>query len=135
MQFVVDNAFLIAIAFISGAMLMWPFFRSRAAGPSLTTLQVTQMINQKSAQVIDVRDATEFAKGSLPGAKNIPAAVAAERAAELKKDKPVIVIDAGGAQAGRVASQLRAAGFADVFVLAGGLAAWRQAGLPVRAAA
>jgi rhodanese-related sulfurtransferase len=132
-QFVVDNAYLIAIAFISGAMLMWPFFRGRAAGPSLSTLQVTQMINQKSAQVIDVRDASEFAKGSLPGAKNVPAAVAAERAGDLKKDKPVIVIDAAGAQAGRVASQLRAAGFADVFVLAGGLAAWRQAGLPVRA--
>ena len=132
MQFITENWHLFAIAFLSGAMLMWPFFRSRASGPALTTLQVTQMINQKSAQVVDVRDAADFTKGSLPGAKNFPAAVAAERAAELKKDKPVIVIDAGGGQAGRVASQLRAAGFADVFVLAGGLAAWREAGLPVR---
>lgn len=133
MQFVADNVLLILIAFISGAMLMWPFFRGRASGPSLSTLQVTQMINHKSAQVIDVRDAAEFAKGSLPGAKNFPAAVAVERAAELKKDRPVIVIDAGGAHAGRIAAQLRASGFAEVFVLAGGLAAWRQAGLPVRA--
>jgi rhodanese-related sulfurtransferase len=133
MQFFIDNAFLIAIAFVSGAMLMWPFFRSRASGPALTTLQVTQLINQKGAQVIDVRDATEFAKGSLPGAKNFPAATAAERASELKKDKPVVVIDAGGAQAGRIAAQLRASGFAEVFVLAGGLAAWREAGLPLRA--
>ena len=134
MQFFIDNIFLIVIAFISGAMLMWPFFRNRASGPSLTTLQVTQLINQKGAQVIDVRDATEFAKGSLPGARNVPAAAAADRAAELKKDKPVVVVDANGAQAGRVAAQLRASGFAEVFVLAGGLAAWREAGLPLRTA-
>lgn len=133
MQFFIDNITLVAIAFISGALLMWPFFRSRASGPSLTTLQVTQLINQKSAQVVDVRDATEFTKGSLPGAKNMPAATVAERSSELKKDKPVVVVDAGGAHAGRVATQLRVAGFAEVFVLAGGLAAWREAGLPVRA--
>lgn len=132
MQFVADNVVLIVVAFVSGAMLMFPFFRNRAGGPALTTLQVTQMINQKSAQVIDVRDSGEFATGSLPGAKNLPVAVALERAAELKKDKPVIVIDAGGAHAGRVAAQLRAAGFAEVFILAGGMAAWRGAGLPVR---
>lgn len=134
MQFFIDNIFLIAIAFISGAMLMWPFFRNRASGPSLSTLQVTQLINQKGAQVIDVRDATDFAKGSLPGAKNVPAAAAGERMGELKKEKPVVVVDANGAQAGRVAAQLRAAGFGEVFVLAGGLAAWREAGLPLRTA-
>ena len=133
MKFVIDNAFRIASAVLSGGLLDWPYLRTHFAGPALTSLQVTQLINQKNAQVIDVRDSTEFAKGSLPGAKNVPAAAATERTKELKKDKPVVVIDARGTQAGRVASQLRAAGFEQVFVLAGGLAAWREAGLPVRA--
>jgi rhodanese-related sulfurtransferase len=133
-QFFTDNIFLIAIAFLSGAMLVWPLIRSRAAGPALTTLQATQLINSKNAQVVDVRSADDFAKGSLPGAKNVPTAALGERVGELKKDRPVIVVCNTGTTAGPAAAQLRSAGFAEVFVLAGGLAAWREAGLPVRKA-
>lgn len=126
-----NNVLLIAIMLISGGLLAWPSWRDRTSGPSLSTLQLTQLINQKNAQVIDVRDSAEFAKGSVPGAKNLPADAATSRAKELKKDKPVVVVDASGGHAGRVAAQLRSAGFEQVFVLAGGLAAWRQAGLPI----
>jgi len=133
-QFFIDNALLIAVAFVSGAMLLWPLIRSRAAGPALTTLQATQLINSKHAQVVDVRDAAEFARGSLPNAKNIPLAELAARAPkELKKDRPVIVLCKAGNIAGRAAAQLRASGLSEVYVLAGGLAAWREAGLPVKA--
>ena len=134
MQFFIDNALLIAVAFVSGGMLLWPLLRSRAAGPALTTLQVTQLINSKQAQVVDIRDAAEFARGSLPNAKNIPLADLGTRAVkELKKDRPVIVLCNAGNIAGRAAAQLRAAGLAEVYVLAGGLSAWREAGLPLKA--
>jgi rhodanese-related sulfurtransferase len=133
-QFFIDNALLITVAFVSGGMLLWPLLRSRAAGPALTTLQATQLINGKHAQVVDVRDAAEFARGSLPNAKNIPLGELGGRAGkELKKDRPVIVLCAAGNIAGRAAAQLRAAGLAEVYVLAGGLNAWREAGLPIRA--
>ena len=55
-----------------------------------------------------------------------------ERAAELKKDRPVLVVCDQGRSAGPAAATLRAAGFAEVYVLAGGLAAWREAGLPLK---
>jgi rhodanese-related sulfurtransferase len=131
-QFLLDNIFLIAIAFISGGMLAWPLVRSRAAGPALTTLQATQLINGRNAVIVDVRTPEEFAKGSLPGARNVPADKLAEKTRDIKKDKPLIVVCASGSRAGRAAAQLRASGFAEVYVLAGGLAAWREAGLPVR---
>jgi rhodanese-related sulfurtransferase len=131
-QFFIDNIFLIAIAFISGAMLVWPLVRSRAGGPSLSTLEATQLINSKNATVIDIRGADEFAKGSLPNARNMPPEKITERLRELKKDKPVIVVCATGSTAGRVAAQLRAGGLSEVYVLAGGIAAWREAGLPLR---
>lgn len=131
-QFFIDNIFLITIAFLSGAMLVWPLIRSRAAGPALTTLQATQLINSKNAQIVDVRSPEDFAKGSLPNAKNLPTAAIKDRAGELKKDRPVIVVCNTGTTAGPAAAQLRAAGFGEVFVLAGGLAAWREAGLPVK---
>jgi rhodanese-related sulfurtransferase len=134
LQFFIDNALLIAVAFVSGGMLLWPLLRSRAAGPALSTLQATQLINSKHAQVLDVRDAAEFARGSLPNARNIPLAEVSARAAkELRKDRPVIVLCNAGNIAGRAAAQLRASGVAEVYVLAGGLNAWREAGLPVRA--
>ena len=132
MQFLIDNIFLIAIAFASGAMLLWPLVRGRASGPALTTLQVTQLINGKNATIVDIRPPEEFAKGSLPNARNLPADKVKDGAGALKKDKPVIVVCANGQAAGKVAAQLRSSGFNDVFVLGGGLAAWREAGLPIR---
>jgi rhodanese-related sulfurtransferase len=131
-QFLIDNIFLIAIAFTSGAMLAWPLIRSRASGPALTTLQATQLINSRNATVIDTRTPDEFKKGSLPNARNVPADKIGERMRDVKKDRPVIVVCATGRTAGSVAAQMRAAGHAEVYVLAGGLAAWREAGLPIR---
>lgn len=133
LQFFIDNILLIGVAFISGAMLVWPLVRGKASGPSLSTLQATQLINSRNPQVVDLRNAEDFAKGSLPNARNIPAAKVAERVGELKKDKPVLLVCATGTSAGRTAALLRSQGYSDVYVLGGGLAAWREAGLPVRA--
>lgn len=132
MQFFIDNIFLIAIAFISGGMLLWPLVRARAAGPSVTTLEATRLINSRNAQVLDVRAPSEFAAGSLPHARNIPAANLKERLGELKKERPVIVVCDTGASAASPAAVLRASGFTEVYVLAGGVRGWREAGLPLR---
>lgn len=132
MQFIIDNAILIAVAFISGAMLIWPMVRDRAGGAVVSTLQATQLINSKNAQVVDVRPAEDFAKGSVLNAKNLPATALKDRATELKKDRPVILVGDANRGAGAAAAQLRASGFEQVFVLSGGLAAWRDAGLPLK---
>lgn len=132
MQFFLDNIFLIAIALISGGMLAWPLVRNRAAGPALSTLQATQLINSRNAVVVDVRTPQEFATGSLPGARNVPLDKLGEKMPDFKKDKPVIVVCASSSRAGRAAAQMRASGYAEVYVLAGGVAAWRDAGLPIR---
>jgi len=131
-QFFIDNIALIAVAFVSGAMLLWPMVRGRAGGPTLTTLQATQLINSRNPQIVDLRSADDFTKGSLPNARNVPADAVSARLGELKKEKPVLLVCATGARAGRTAALLRSQGFSEVFVLAGGLAAWREAGLPLR---
>jgi rhodanese-related sulfurtransferase len=131
-QFFIDNIFLIVIAFVSGGMLVWPLVRSRASGPALSTLQATQLINSRNAVVVDVRTPEEFKTGSLPGARNIPADKMSEKVPDIKKDKPLIVVCASGGRAGKAAAQLRSNGFGEVYVLAGGIAAWREAGLPIR---
>jgi rhodanese-related sulfurtransferase len=132
-KFVGDNIFLVAVAFVSGAMLVWPAVRRGAGGASVSTLQATLLMNQQNALVLDVRDAAEYEKGHMLNARNIPLGELEARSAELEKHKakPVIVVCDTGNRSGRAAAALRKNGFERVFTLGGGIGAWQQAGLPV----
>ncbi|MCZ8104542.1 MAG: rhodanese-like domain-containing protein [Burkholderiaceae bacterium] len=130
MKFVTENIFLIVIAFVSGGMLLWPLVNRSLAGATVNTLQATRLIND-GAVVLDVRDAAEYGAGHLANSRNIPTAELDKRVAELPANKPVVVVCASGSRAARAAAALRRAGRTDVFCLDGGLAGWRQAGLPV----
>ena len=133
MDFVQNNVFLILIAFVSGAMLIWPLLRRGSGGPWVTTLEATQLMNRNDAIVIDVRDAAEYARGHILGARNVPLAELERRAGELEKHKarPVIVHCGNGNRAAAALAILRKHGFDKPHNLAGGFAAWQQAGLPV----
>lgn len=132
-KFVVDNWPLIAVAFVSGGMLVWPAVVGGRGGNRLSTLQATQLINQRDAVVLDIRDQADFARGHIANAKNLPSKVLDERKAEIDKlkDTPVIVSCDTGMRAGASAEKLKALGIKEVFILQGGLNAWREAGLPV----
>ena len=133
MNFIQQNLLLIAVAFASGAMLLWPYVRRLGGGPSVNAAQATQLINREDALVVDVRDAAEYSAGHILGAKNMPLAKidgGAEIAAK-RKDKPVIVYCDTGKRSAKAVAALKAQGYARVSSLAGGLAAWQQAGLPV----
>ena len=134
MQFFLDtnNLLLIAVACVSGGLLLWPLVREGAGGRSVSTLAATQMINSRHAQIVDVRRAEEFATGSVPNARNIPLAEIGQRCSELRKDRPVILVCNQGRNANGAVPKLRAGGIGEVYVLAGGVAAWREAGLPIR---
>ena len=133
MEFITKNIFLIAIAAVSGGMLLWPLLRKGTGGPWVNTLQATQLMNRDDALVVDLRPAAEYAKGHILGARNIPLPELERRAGELDKHKakPVIVHCGDGNRAGGGAALLRKGGFANVVNLSGGYAAWQQAGLPV----
>lgn len=134
MEFITKNIFLIAVALVSGGMLVWPFLRRGAGGPWVNTLEATQLINRSDALVIDLRSAEDYAKGHILGAKNIPLADLERRKGELDKHKakPVIMHCGDGNRAGGGVALLRKSGFGSVHNLAGGYAAWQAAGLPVQ---
>lgn len=133
MEFILKNWALVAIAAVSGGMLLWPLLRKGTGGPWVTTLQATQMMNRDDALVIDVRPAAEYANGHILGARNIPVADLARRAADFDKHKarPVIVYCNAGNTSGGSVALLRKSGFAKAVNLTGGYAGWQQAGLPV----
>lgn len=130
-NFILDNIFIVAIAVISGAALLWPALAPR--GKRVTPLQATQMINRGKTTIVDVRSTEEFATGHVRDAKHIPLADLSNRIGELDKSKnrTVVVVCQTGARGDKAARQLQAAGFDDVHSLEGGLAAWKAAGLPV----
>jgi rhodanese-related sulfurtransferase len=130
-KFIIDNIWLLALALLSGSMLLWPAMQRRGAKAS--PLQATQLMNRGKTTILDVRDAAEFAKGHLRDAKNIALSELPKRIGELDKvkTKPVIVVCQSGDQSSKAASQLQKAGFAEVVSLEGGLTAWQALGLPV----
>lgn len=127
-----QNLFLIAVAFVSGAMLVWPLVKRGTGGPWVNTLEATMLINQKDALVLDVRESGEYAQGHILNARNIPLGELESRIKEIEryKGKPVILACATGSRSGGAAGILRKHGFTAVVNLSGGVAAWQQAGLP-----
>jgi rhodanese-related sulfurtransferase len=132
MDFIRNNIFLILVALVSGGMLLWPLLRKGTGGPWVTTLEATQLMNRSEAMVIDVRDAAEFGRGHILGAKSYPLPDLERRAAELEKHKakPLILHCADGNRAGNAIAILRKHGFEKLYNLSGGYGAWQQAGLP-----
>ena len=130
-KFLIDNIFLVAVALVSGGMLLWPFLRG-GGGSSVSPAQATTLINRNDAVVLDVRDSSDYANGRILNARNVPLAQLDSRAGDLTrfKEKPVIICDETGAKSPQALAAFRKHGFNNVVALAGGLAGWRQAGLP-----
>lgn len=132
-KFLGDNVLLVAAALVSGTLLIWPALRRGMGGTAISSLEATLLMNQKNALVLDVRTATEYEKGHMLNARNVPLSELEARLTELEKHKtkPVLVVCDGGNQSPRAAATLRRHGFEQVVILGGGLVAWQQAGLPL----
>ncbi|HVF63564.1 MAG TPA: rhodanese-like domain-containing protein [Casimicrobiaceae bacterium] len=134
MTFVYENWLLIAVAFVSGAMLVWPLVQRRFSPMrSIGVAEMTRLINARDALPLDVRDAKEFAAGRLPNAINIPLSDLDKRTADLAKHaaKPVVAYCDVGNRSRAAGTALAKAGVADIYHLNGGFRAWKDAGLPV----
>jgi len=137
LQFFIDNWVLFLAALTSGGLLLWPTIKgSGAGGDKVSTAQAVQLINREKAVLIDVSEPAEFAAGHPIGAKNVPFG-SLEKSGDLPKNKtlPVVLVCPTGARASRAVATLKKLGHEKTHVLAGGLAAWREANLPVEKAA
>jgi hydroxyacylglutathione hydrolase len=81
--------------------------------------------------IVDVRTPPEFEAKRIDGALNVPLNHLAERASELPRDRPLVVHCAAGYRSSIASSLLQSLGFDRVSEIAGGLAAWETAGLPL----
>lgn len=133
MQFLQENWMLVALAVVSGAMLVWNFIGGSLSGvEQADTLKATRLYND-DALVLDVREDKEYAAGHIPKAKHIPLGQLAGRLQEIEKfkDKPILVTCRSGHRSARACGMLKKAGFETVYNQAGGILAWERANLPV----
>ncbi len=138
MKFLIENWMLFAVAFGSGAMLLWPAIKGGSLGGagSLNANGAVQLMNREKAVVVDVSDATEFAAGHIVGSKNLPAEDMLSKLESAVKNKalPIILVCATGTRAARLVAASKKLGYSNVQAIAGGLKAWREAGLPLEKA-
>jgi hydroxyacylglutathione hydrolase len=81
--------------------------------------------------LIDVRQASEYESGHVPGAWHINGGTLPDRLSDLPRDRPIAVMCAAGFRASIATSLLRSAGFADVAWVERGFPSWQAAGYPV----
>jgi len=82
-------------------------------------------------RLVDVRSPREYLQGRIAGALSAPLGATARIAAAWPREQPVVLVCLSGHRSRVAGRALLGMGFADVSHLAGGLLAWRRAGLPL----
>lgn len=102
------------------------------SGRPVSPHEVTRLVNEGTAVLVDLRESAEFKAGHIVGALNIPYAKLSKESTEVLgyKDKTIILVDKLGQHAGAVGRFLGKEGF-DVRRLSGGLAEWQGQNLPL----
>ncbi len=136
MNFLIDNWTLLAVAIGSAGMLLWPAIKGGSLGGTgtLNANGAVQLMNREKAVVVDVSDPAEYAGSHIAGSKNLPAADITTKMEATVKNKalPIILVCPAGPRAARSVAAVKKLGYANVQALAGGLKAWREAGLPLQ---
>jgi rhodanese-related sulfurtransferase len=136
LNFVIENWYLFVAALLSGGMLIWPMLTQGGGTARVSAADAVQIINREKGVLIDVSEPAEYAAAHPVGAKSVPLA-GLEASRELPKNKslPLVIVCPTGTRAPRALAVLKKLGFENTRVLAGGLAAWRAANLPVESTA
>jgi rhodanese-related sulfurtransferase len=80
--------------------------------------------------LVDVREASEYAAGHVPGAVLVPMSRLALHLGELDKTRPVYVVCASGNRSAAMTDLLVASGY-DAHSVTGGTNAWARSGRPL----
>jgi len=133
LEFALNHPLLISAFVVTlGMVVFMEVQRVLRSGREVTPATAVQLQNQDGI-FVDVRDVGEFRQGHLIEAKHIPLKELEGRVRELDKhkDRPIIAYCATGAQAAQACGLLGKHGFEQVYSIAGGMAAWEKANLPV----
>ena len=130
MQFIAEQWMLVSV--LVALICVWIMYESRLTGKSLTPSMLSQMVNQQKAQVVDLRDKSEFKVGHIAGAINIAHAELTTSVSKLEKYKanPIILVCKVGQHSSMISKVLNKQGF-QVYRLGGGIGEWQHSQMPL----
>lgn len=114
--------FLVILLFILIVFGTFKYFRQRSYLKILTEKEF--QAGYRKAQLIDVRETSEFERGHILGARNIPVTQMKQRLIELRKDKPVYLYCQNSSRSSRAAQLLHKNKYTDINQLKGGFKKW-----------
>lgn len=100
---------------------------------SLRPGELSALVNREDALVVDLSPINDYQQGHIAGSKSVQPSQFDPENKLLAKARalPVVVVCRTGVSANGAARRLVKAGFERVYVLEGGIQAWRQADLPL----
>lgn len=116
------------------AMLIALEWRNRSHGlKRLNSHQAIDLMNHKSAVVVDVRDKEKYSQGHIIGACNLPEEDIEAKINTLNKhkSKPLILVCDNGLSSPKLGTSFTQKGFNEVYALAGGMENWKTDNMPV----
>lgn len=105
--------------------LVWP--TERISAPMVAA----ELRSANAPLLLDIRNVREWAAKHIDGSVNVPLSHLQERISEIPRDRRITVHCAGGYRSSIAASILHQYGITQLAEMAGGLAAWEAARLPV----
>lgn len=101
---------------------LWLWLLSKRMTEQIEALELEQIRTQ--AQIIDLREAVEYEVRHILGARNIPMSQFKQRYKEIRKDRPVYLVDDSGLIAPRAARHLKRNGYQTIYMLKDGMSSW-----------
>lgn len=98
---------------------------------SIAVVEAREMVGNGSAQIVDIRPPFDFAGGHMPHALNFPGHALRARAAQLRRDRAILLVGSDGTETGEACALAVSLGFAAVMNLQGGFEAWLAAGYDI----
>jgi rhodanese-related sulfurtransferase len=134
-EFILDNLILFAALAAVMVMLIKAELDHQAnKGSYLSPSNAIRLMNNNSnALILDIRTEADYKSGHINGAKNVPLSDFASSIDGLssKKSDPVLIYCNSGNTVTRAIKLLKNAGFEQVNNLQGGIAAWKEANMPL----
>ncbi len=112
----------------AAAKAMEEYLEFTEYGSSLILPQQIPAEDWKKIQIIDARDAEQYAQGHIPGALNVEWRQIVARRQEVRRDGLVVVYCNTGSLSAQAVFSLRLLGWDNVKVLQGGYEGWKAAG-------
>jgi rhodanese-related sulfurtransferase len=92
--------------------------------------RLNEMLDSEEVQLVDTREAYEAEAGHIPGSRHVELNEVAAAADSFDRERPLVFYCRSGDRSSMPSHAFREAGF-DAYNLAGGILAWKEAGLPL----